>query len=174
MASIQAQVHSPRTLFALRAEGDATAGAPIDALPGRVLQLRQAAQAHAAEQEGGAGAATETGEPLPGIPPGDMARLTTLPASPVTPSAVTPEGRKLKFRQLLNAPSIDLGRSVERGRPPGYGVRGLTRGWRWAYRVVPVRADELRKLSWSGIPDEFRPFAWKILMVRQRPQRLRA
>jgi hypothetical protein len=27
-------------------------------------------------------------------------------------------------------------------------------------------ADELRKLSWSGIPDEFRPFAWKILMVR--------
>jgi len=135
-----------------------------------VLQLRQPVQAHDAEQEGGTGT-TESGEPLSGIPPGDMARLTTLPASPVTPSAVTPEGRKLKFRQLLNAPSIDLGWRGK-GQPLGYGVRGLTHGWQYCYCVVPVRADELRKLSWSGIPDEFRPFAWKILMVRQRRERL--
>jgi len=31
--------------------------------------------------------------------------------------------------------------------------------------VILVWTDELRKLSWSGIPPQFRPVTWKILSV---------
>jgi len=48
------------------------------------------------------------------------------------PSIASLDGKRMKFRALINSPVIDL--------------------------------DELRKLCWNGIPDEFRPLTWKLLM----------
>lgn len=33
------------------------------------------------------------------------------------------------------------------------------------FKVVNFATDELREVSWSGIPVEFRPKAWKLLSV---------
>ena len=94
-----------------------------EALPGRALLVRDspstAQRPASSDADGGEVDADavarlalekELEESLVAIPPSEMARLTThLPRTPQVPSCVTPEGRKLKFRQLLNAPNVDLG-----------------------------------------------------------------
>ena len=55
-----------------------------------------------------------------------------------------------KFKAMLELPNIDLGAA------------------HCVLHVIAVNSlypEQLKKLSWSGIPEEIRPTVWKLLMV---------
>ena len=61
-----------------------------------------------------------------------------------------------KFKAILDLPNIDLGTKLFLNLK-NYNFAGL--------KICFCIKEQLKKLSWPGIPEEIRPTVWKLLMV---------
>jgi hypothetical protein len=66
--------------------------------------------------------------------------------------------RRHKFFDCLSGQDVNICTSIR--TPTGFASRAYR-----PYVILPSKA-ELRKLAWAGIPADFRPLAWQLLLVR--------